>query len=62
MVECQHHCLTFEVPNKGNGKELAKMLICQILWLLWLKEHRLEQVIKRPHFKVLALTIREINI
>ena len=28
-------------------KELGEMLVCEILWLAWMKEHHLEQVIKR---------------
>ena len=36
-------------------KELGEMLVCKILWLVWMKEHNLEQVIKRFHFKVWAL-------
>ena len=43
-------------------KELGEMLVCQVLWLLWMKEHNLEQVIKRSHFKVWALRIRELNL
>ena len=44
MVECQRHCpSTLEVPNEGNGKEgVEEILVCQILWLAWMKEHHLE--------------------
>ena len=43
-------------------KELGEMFVCQILWLVWMNEHHLEQVIKRFHFKVWSLRIRELNL
>ena len=43
-------------------KELGEMLVCLILWLLWMNEHHLEQVIKRPHFKVWVVRRRELNL
>ena len=62
IVECQHHCPSMFIMKELIRKELREILECPLLWLLWMKEHLLEMVIKRPHFKVWALRIRELNL
>ena len=64
MMECQCHCpSTLEVPNEGNGKEgVGKDVGMSDIVVVKDEGNLLEWVIKRPHFKVLALRIRKLNI
>ena len=38
MVECKHHFMEV-LMNEVVRKELGEMLVCQILWLVWMKEY-----------------------